>query len=470
MITILTIALAAFLVTSKANGASGRLPMSMKISSGWALQDASKVPQNGETISEPGFEPTSWYRATVPGTVLTSLVHADVYPEPLYGENNRPDRISDDLCRTTYWYRTAFAPPASYEGKRVWLTFHGINYIAEVWVNGTQVGTIKGAFARGVFDVTRLVKVGQPNGLAVHIQPPLHPGVTHEKSVAGGTGLNGGVSGADGPTFLCSIGWDWIPTIRDRNAGIWQDVTLSASGPVVVEDPYVTSKLPLPRTDSADLTVQATLRNAMDTPQTAILKGAIEDVTFQNEVSLKPNEVRTVTFTPSTTPALHLDHPRLWWPNGFGAPNLYKLHLSVSVGGTESDAQDLKFGVREISYSVPSSENLTLVVNGVPVVAKGGNWGMDEAMKRIPRERLDAEIRMHQLANYTIIRNWVGQSTSEDFYDMCDRYGLLLWDEFFQPNPVDGPVPDDVKLYLANVREKILRFRSHPCVVTLVRA
>ena len=122
------------------------------------------------------------------------------------------------------------------------------------------------------------------------------------------------------------------------------------------------------------------------------------------------------------------------------------------------------FGVRKITYSVADSENLTVSVNGVRIFCKGGNWGMDEAMKRIPRERLEAQIRLHQLANYTIIRNWVGQSTSDDFYDMCDKYGLLLWDEFFQPNPSDGPDPTDLDTYLANVRDKILRFRNHPSI------
>lgn len=156
--------------------------------------------------------------------------------------------------------------------------------------------------------------------------------------------------------------------------------------------------------------------------------------------------------------------PRLWWPNGFGPQNLYQLHLTFSTGGAVSDARDVSFGVRQITYSVPGSPNLTLSVNGVPVVAKGGDWGMDEAMKQIPRDRLDAMIRMHQLANYTIIRNWVGQSTSEDFYQLCDQYGILVWDEFFQPNPADGPDPLDADLYLANVREKILRFRQHPCI------
>ena len=130
----------------------------------------------------------------------------------------------------------------------------------------------------------------------------------------------------------------------------------------------------------------------------------------------------------------------------------------------------MSFGIRTITYSVPGSDNLTLSVNGVPVFCKGGDWGMDEALKRIGPKRLDAQVRMHQLANYTMIRNWVGQSTSEGFYDLCDKYGILVWDEFFQPNPSDGPNPDDADLYLANVREKMLRFRSHPVHRPLVRA
>jgi hypothetical protein len=437
---------------------------SIPISSCWRLQDAARVPQSGEVISCASFQPAGWHRATVPGTVLTSLVNDGVYPEPLYGENNRPDRIPDALCRTTWWYRTVFAPPPAAVGNRIWLNFDGVNYLAEVWLNGHEVGTVKGAFIRGIFDVTSNLVAGASNVLAVHIFPQPHPGDTHEKTIAKGTGPNGGITGMDGPTFLCTIGWDWIPTIRDRDSGPWQDVTLSASGPVVLEDPIVTSDLPLPRTDTADLTVQATLRNVSDMPQAGTLTGKAEGIAFKQAVSLGPNETQAVTLTPATTPSLHLKKPRLWWPNGFGPANLYTLRLTFAVQGAISDAREVTFGVRKITYALPGSDNLALSVNGVPVMAKGGDWGIDEAMKRIPRQRLEAQVRMHQLANYTLIRNWVGQSTSEALYDLCDQYGILLWDEFFEPHPADGPPPADVELYLANVRDKILRFRGHPCI------
>ncbi|HWI55749.1 MAG TPA: beta galactosidase jelly roll domain-containing protein, partial [Bacillota bacterium] len=348
------------------------VPEPLRLTGNWTLQDAVKVSQTGDAISQTGYPSTGWYRATVPGTVLTTLVNNGVYPEPLYGENNRPDKIPDTLCRTTYWYRTPFTVPQAYAGKQVWLNFEGINYIAEVWVNGQQVGSIKGAFTRGRFDVTRLVKMGGPNALAVHVLPQPHPGETHEKTVATGTGPNGGITGVDGPTFLCSIGWDWIPTIRDRDTGIWQDVTLSATGPVVVQDPFVTSDLPLPRTDTADLTVHATVSNATDTAQSGVLSGVIEGIKFQQELSLAPKEARTLTFSPANVSALHVRKPRLWWPNGYGPQNLYKLHLAFAAKGAVSDEQDVTFGIRKITYALPGSDNLALSVNGVPVITKGG--------------------------------------------------------------------------------------------------
>ncbi len=431
---------------------------------GWELQDAAKVPQGGETVAVVGYPTQGWHRAAVPGTVLTSLVNDGTYPEPLYGENNRPDRIPDSLCRTSYWYRTQFTVPGSYAGTHVWLNLKGINYTAEVWVNGHDVGTVKGAFARGVFDITPLVEAGKAAALAVHVFPPPHPGVPNEKTVQFGTGPNGGILSEDGATFLCTMGWDWIPGIRDRDIGLWQGVELSSTGPVVLRDPLVNSDLRLPQADRADLAVQASLRNVSGAPQSGILRGSFGDVSFEYPVTLQAGESRTIRLTPSELPQLRVSHPLLWWPNGYGPQNLYVMRLSFDVADGASDAKEVTFGIRKYTYEVADSPNLTISVNGVRVMCKGGAWGMDEAMKRIPRERLDAQVRFHQLAHYNMIRNWVGQSTSDDFYDLCDKYGIMVWDEFFQPNKADGPNVVDIPTYLDNVREKILRYRSHPSI------
>lgn len=437
---------------------------SCDISSGWQLQSASQVSQSGGDISEVDYQPRQWLAATVPGTVLTSLVNDHVYPEPLYGENNRPDKIPDTLCRQSYWYRDVFTVPHNYAGKKIWLNFDGINYAADVWVNGQEVGTMKGAFARGIFDISPLVKPGQLAAVAVLITPQPNPGVPHEHTLTNGMGLNGGISAIDGPTFLCSIGWDWIPAIRDRNSGIWRKVFLTATGPVKIINPLVTTEFPNADLSVADVSIETTLQNVTDKPQIGVLKGNFGGIYAAQFVVVPAHTNLVVSWSPTNQPALRVQKPKLWWPNGFGPQNLYTLHLQFEAGENTSDTQDVNFGIRKITYSVADSENLTISVNGVRVFCKGGDWGMDEAMKRIPRERLEAQIRMHQIANYTIIRNWVGQSTSEDFYDMCDKYGIMLWDEFFQPNPSDGPNPTDLDTYIANVRDKILHFRNHPSI------
>jgi Exo-beta-D-glucosaminidase Ig-fold domain/Glycosyl hydrolases family 2/Glycosyl hydrolases family 2, sugar binding domain/Glycosyl hydrolases family 2, TIM barrel domain len=459
-IAIVSLAVSLFTVAASASDVNDRVA----IASGWEMQDIAKVTDAGATVSATSYKPAGWYAAVVPGTVLTTLVKNGVYPEPLYGENGRPDRIPESLNKTSYWYRTEVDVPLNYKGRHIWLNFDGINYSADIWVNGTQVGSMRGAFKRGIFDISALAKPGEKAALAVLITPQPHPGVPYQHTIANGAVPNGGLSAIDGATFLSTIGWDWLPGIADRDSGIWNKVFLSSTGPVVVKDPLVTTDLPLPKTDSADVAISTTLENITDQPQTGVLKASFGGVAVSKQVQLAPKSSQIISLDAKAFPALHLREPRLWWPNGYGPQNLYSLHLSFDQSGKTSDSTTLSFGVRKITYTVPDSPNLTISVNGVRIFIRGGDWGLDEGLKRIPRERLEVELRYHQLANMNMIRNWVGQSTGEDFYELCDKYGILLWDEFFQPNPSDGPDPTDLPTYIANVRDKILRYRNHPAI------
>ena len=186
----------------------------------------------------------------MPGTVLTTLVDRGVYPDPDYGLNNLA--IPETLNKQDYWYRTEFKTPSNLGGKRLTLTFHGINYKRAVWLNGQSLGTITGAFIRGNFDVTGILKAGQTNVLAVRVSPPPHPGIPQEQSIKGGPGENGGLMCLDGPTFVATEGWDWIPAIRDRDTGIWQPVTITATNSVKIGDPQVITTLPLPDTSQRE--------------------------------------------------------------------------------------------------------------------------------------------------------------------------------------------------------------------------
>ncbi len=315
-------------------------PEPVVIASGWQLQDAAKVPQSGAEVAATAFNTTGWYTATVPGTVLTTLVNNKVYPEPLYGDNNRPEKIPETLNRPPSGTEHEVTIPQAYAGRHIWLNFDGINYSASVWVNGVEVGTTRGAFIRGDFDISSNVKPGKKAVLAVLVSPQPHPGVPHEHTLANGIGLNGGITALDGPTFLSTIGWDWLPAIRDRDTGIWQKVFLSATGPVLIKNPLVTTDLPLPKTDSADVAIQTTVENITDKPQKGVLKGSIDKITFQQPVELAPHSSQLVSFDPKTTPVLHIDQPKLWWPNGYGPQNLYKLHLTFEQQSKASDSQD----------------------------------------------------------------------------------------------------------------------------------
>ncbi|MDE6418092.1 MAG: glycoside hydrolase family 2 [Duncaniella sp.] len=430
---------------------------------GWVMQNSARVAQEGKYISRPDYDAEGWYTATVPGTVLTTLVNEGVYPEPLYGENNRPDVIPEYLNQTQWWYRNAVTIPADFAGKRIWLNFDGINYQAEVWVNGRNVGPIKGAFIRKNFDITDMVKPGEEAVVAVKITPQPHTGVPSEHTMGTVCGPCGGVGRLDGPTFGCSSGWDFMSGVRDRNSGIWQDVWISATGDVCVKDPRVTTRVNLPDTTAAEIMVEATVQNTSASPRRGTVKGNIGDIRFEKFVEVGPYRTATVDFTPEEFAQLRITAPKLWWPNGMGEQNLYDLHLTFEhEDGSVSDERDVTFGIRQIDYFADGPDKLALAVNGKRLYCKGGNWALEEALKRIDPKRLEAQVRMHRDANLNMIRLWGGQAASKTFYDLCDRYGLLVWDEFWQFNSAD---PIDHDLYMANVRDKILTYRNHPSLV-----
>ncbi len=520
---------------------------------GWEMIEAPRLNgADGAALSKPGVNTHEWYDATVPGTVLTTLVDQGVYPDPYFGLNNL--LIPESLNKQDYWYRTEFTVPKNFSGRELTLHFEGINYYAEVWFNGQYLGHITGAFIRGDFDVTKLAQAGAKSVLVVMVAPPPDPGIPSEQSVAGGPGDNGGKLCIDGPTFECTEGWDWIPGVRDRCTGIWQDVSLRATGPVEIGDPQVITKLPLPDISSADVTVATELRNTSDSAEKGILRGQFEGVNFEQPVALNAGEVKTVTFAPGEFKQLHVKHPRLWWPNGYGKPELYHLKLSFVTGDKkESDEKSLRFGMREMSYEFavkkpaggterveftptlamgsgkdvidnrrdtmvwglenkakrdaaleakgekapttpfwwgqkqetmvglwPDAEQspalrvlndekgmaqyLVIKVNGQKIECLGGDWGMDDAMKRVSRERLEPYIRLSRDANMTMIRNWAGQSTSEAFYDLCDEYGILVWNDFWDNTEVHNYMPQDFDLSAKNVEDMMKRYRNHPSI------
>jgi hypothetical protein len=319
------------------------------IRGGWQLIEAPNTNADGAAISKAGFSAKGWMSATVPGTVLTTMIDRGRYPDPDYGLNNLA--IPESLNKQDYWYRVEFKAPDAVKGRRTTLTFDGINYRAAVWLNGKSLGTIVGAFRRGVFDVTDTLRPGGSNVLAVRVSPPPHPGIPQEQSIKGGPGENGGIMCLDGPTFVATEGWDWIPAIRDRNTGIWQPVRLSASGGVSIGDPQVVTKLPLPDTSTANVEITIPIENRTSAAVKTTVNAAFGETSVSKQVNLQPG-ANTVKLTPQEFPQLTIKNPRLWWPNNYGKPELYDLTLTVDENGRPSETKRVRFGIREITYEL----------------------------------------------------------------------------------------------------------------------
>jgi hypothetical protein len=425
---------------------------------GWKLQRASQVNADGEALSQTGYHDEDWIVATVPATVLSSYYNIEALPDPNYGNNQL--MISDSFFCADFWYRTEFMSPPVSSGRKTWLNFDGINWKAEAFFNGKKLGRIEGAFMRGQFDISDRIRPGEKNTLAIRIEANAMPGSTKQKTLET-AGSNGGALGADNPTYHASVGWDWIPPVRGRNIGIWNDVYLTQSGCVTIENPFVKTILPLPDTTSADVFIEVALNNHDRSPVSGILRGRFGDTVFEQEVTVQGTSTRTISLNPSTHPQLRLINPRLWWPNGYGEPNLYNVELEFEIDGKTSDYTSFLSGVRQFTYSEDGG-TLRIYINGRRFVGRGGNWGFPETNLRYRKREYDIAASYHRDLNFNFIRNWVGQTGDDEFYEACDKYGIVVWQDFWLANPVDGPDPSDNDLFLRNVKDTVLRIRNHP--------
>ena len=453
---------------------------SLSLSGGnWKLQRASLVKDAGEIISAPGYQDENWIPATVPGSVLTSYLNIGALPNPNFADNQL--QISESFFLSDFWYRDEFT--VTHPVDHVFLNFDGINWKANIFLNGQKIGNIDGAFMRGKFDVSQQIVEGK-NVLVVQILKNAHAGAIKEQT-AYSTDQNGGFPGADNPTFHASIGWDWIPTIRGRNIGIWNDVYLTYTGAVTIEDPFVRTELPLPDTTSADVFVELTLKNHSNDAVTGMLKGHYGEIAFQTDsVTLAPAEERLIKLDPTQIPELRLKNPRLWWPKGYGEPYLYDVDLCFESNGIATDKTSFKSGIRQMTYSEdiyqPSGgmtvgsfgqsepRRLSLFINGRRFIGFGGNWGFGESNLNYRGREYDIAVAYHADMNFTMIRNWVGQIGDKEFYEACDRHGIMIWQDFWLANPVDGPNPYYPDMFCNNAKDYLKRIRNHPSIAIYV--
>jgi Exo-beta-D-glucosaminidase Ig-fold domain/Glycosyl hydrolases family 2 len=409
----------------------------------------------------------AWIAAVVPGCVFASYVAAGLEKDPNYSDNIY--RVDQQRYNRNFWYRTEFptpfsvtgptssvtgpASPVPSTGPHCWLHFKGINRKGEIFLNGTRLGLLDGFMDRGDFDITQLLSPTGKNVLTVLVSWPGRPIANHAS-----------------PTYISSDGWDWMPSVPGLLQGITDEVYLSINGPVTIGDPWI--RTGLPSLDKALLSIAVDLKSNSTLRDTGTLSCIIQpdNLILTRLVHLQPGE--TAHFSLDTT----IMHPALWWPNGYGDPNLYTCSIrftdnTISPSDSTTPASDnptppsdnttVKFGIRKYTYDTIGGV-LHILVNGKKIFVRGGNWGMSEYMLRCRGAEYDWKVKLHHEMHMNMIRNWIGSVTDDDFYDACDKYGIMIWDDFWlnsHPN-----LPDDVFAFNKNAVEKIKRFRNHPSI------
>lgn len=486
----------------------------------WELKSSTEVTIPDAQVTSSLFTPKDWFEVTVPTTVLNALVKQGVYPDPRSAMNNFliPD-VSDKFnkrlgleqysylksgknpWKDPYWYRTEVVLPRQYRGKRIWLALDGINYRADVWVNGVRIADkneVVGMFRRFKFDITEQAKAGEKNYIAIKIYQVDHPGDPDPGTqfVVFGPHRSATPEIFKDETLKMSAGWDCAPVVRDRNMGLYQKVALEVTDQVTLDDPYVITTLPKKDTTLAEIAIQTLIKNNSDKPVQGILKadirllnelvfpsytrklpGSMTPIHISKKIALAPNEEKEIILNADEFKALQLKDPYLWYPNGYGEQYLHHLDLTFQIEGKESDKESLDFGIREITTDMLRNGNeygKEYYINGRKIFCKGG-WIQPDILLEESTKRIYDEARLQAEANINIIASEDMPTPTNDWLESWDKYGLMNWHVFHQcwrmyPGTNTANFPLDHNLATACVKDMIKRYRNHPSIISWIGA
>jgi exo-1,4-beta-D-glucosaminidase len=440
-------------ITTMATPPGNRIIKNQDLTNHWQIQSSSKINAGDAEISTSDFEPKDWYDATVPGTVLGSLVANSVFKNVFYGRNL--EKIPESQFDVPWWYRTTFTIDKIDEGQITKLRFNGISYRADIWLNGQKVASadsIKGSFKQFVLDISKYVKPGA-NVLALKITRAQKSDLT--------------------------IGFvDWNPEPADHNMGIWRNVQLQVSGPVSIDNPFIQTKVDTATLDQAEVTVSAVLHNYSDKIINGELKGMIgKEIAFSQKVSIDPNSSKKVIFTPSQFSQLNINHPKLWWVHTLGDPHLYDLHLRFNSGDQISDSSHVRFGIRSVSDYITKEGHRGFRLNGKKILIKGGGWTDPMLLNATPEyERAGIDYAVHMNMNAIRMEGFWGNN--QHIYNLCDEKGILImvgfscqweWENLMgnkddKYSAIMSPEQNDIAA--DSWHDQILWLRNHPSIFT----
>jgi exo-1,4-beta-D-glucosaminidase len=418
----------------------------------WKMMPADKlVGVADEQVLQNSYNDDSWYKAIVPGTVLGSLVSTGVIEDPYFGINMQ--KVDPDQFKQPWWYRTSFDLPGEELNKNVSLRFNGINYRADLWVNGQKVAgkeSFAGAYRMFTFNIDKYKKEGK-NIIALKMWQH-----------------------ADGEY---SIGFvDWNPLPRDRSMGIFREVFLEVNKGLTIRSPFVWSKVNTETKNAADLYIQAEVVNTSDTPVEGTLMIDYELGTVEKKITVQAGETLSCNFDPQDFKQLSVKNVELWWPNGMGNPKLYNLKAEFIAKNELLDRVEKKYGIREIKSYLNKEKNRTFEINGKFVMPKGGGW-TDDVLLQDTRSSVEAQLQYVKHMNLNSIRCEGFWGKDETLYDLCDEFGILVmvgwnchweWEEYLlkptHPKYGGAVSTEDINLFEAMWKDQMLWLRNHPSI------
>jgi exo-1,4-beta-D-glucosaminidase len=417
----------------------------------WRIQQAIKISDvPGSVVSGSVIGIDSWYPATVPSTIMGVLTTNGLYPDIFMADSMK--RVDRGQFEKPWWYRTEFRVPVLLENQHVVLGFDGINYAANIWLNSTLVASrdsVYGTFRRFEFDITHLIK-DSVNILAVEVFKQQPGDLAHG--------------------FV-----DWNPAPPDDNLGIWREVYLQITGDVAVKNTFVQSDVNTQTLDEASLTITADVVNYSRSAVNGKLTGKIEDVEFSVPVHLKAGETKQVRITPEDAEVLRISHPKLWWCNNLGKPNLYELTIQYVNNDIISDSRQITFGIRKIETYFNKEGHRGFKLNGKEIEIKAGGW-VDDIFFRDTEERNEIQLQYVKHMNLNAIRFENIWGKSQNIYDLCDKYGILVmvgwscqWEwENYLGKPCDEfggiKTQEDMDLIVESLEHQIRYLQNHPAV------
>jgi exo-1,4-beta-D-glucosaminidase len=430
---------------------------SLELLSGWEIQSSCDAKEPGDKISQAGFATKGWHKSTIPNTVVGTLVDDKTYPDPMFATNlkNLPgmnyssatffanqDMPEGSPFKCSWWWRNDFELPATFAKKNITIHFPGINYRANVWFNGQKIADaqdVAGTYRIFEFDLTNYAKPGAKNAIALEIAAPAKEDL--------------------GITWV-----DWNPTPADKNLGIWKEVSVTATGPVAIRNPFVKSRLNDDFT-AADLTISADLRNNSGVAVKGVLAGEVDGKSVKQTVELAAGETKTVRFEPLQFSQLKFAKPKLWWPYTIGTPYLYKANLRFETANEISDSASVSFGIRQVTSELTEKGHRLFKINGRRVLIRGAAWAPDMFLRPMSK-KLDADLRYVKDMGLNTIR-LEGRIDRDELFVKTDELGILvmpgwtccdaweLWDKW---------TLDTRKIAAAAMLDQARRLRNHPSV------